>query len=199
MMRVVNEYFTHLLCVFGGFWLGTQSQPGMYECWIKHSSNAVTKTLSSPVNHIKKEANQCAGQRNTSYDLNLSLWFTRCVVEELFRLYWSHVWRYIGYVVWVYGYGWGQRRSIPCISNIHLLSCYCLQVPSQPFSSSVDHILCCLLTPSVSGAAYMYLARKPAGTFWCMVHHTCFNHSVSQTPPRRGLLQHITEYTQLVI
>lgn len=36
---------------------------------------------------------------------------------------------------------------------------------SSAFQPSVDHILCCLLAPSVSGAAYMYLVWKPAGMF----------------------------------
>lgn len=119
------------------------------------------------------------------------------------------LWNYLGctpamseglcYVVCVYGYRRGHLRSILCISNSHLQYCYCLQGFSAAFQPSADHILCRLLTLSVARAAYTYLARKPAGTFWCMVHHTCFNHSVSQTPPRRGLLQHITKNTQLVI
>ena len=30
MRRVVNEYFTHLLCLVSGFWLGIQSQTGAH-------------------------------------------------------------------------------------------------------------------------------------------------------------------------
>lgn len=93
----------------------------------------------------------------------------------------------------------GQHRSIPDISNIHLPCCYCLQVPPQPSNpqrttSSAVHSLRVwlqLLTGLLWGS--------PAGCFWCMVHHTCLNHSVSETPPGRRLLQHITECTQLVI
>lgn len=110
--------------------------------------------------------------KKPSHDLNLCLCFTYCVVVGLFRLYLSHVWRCIGYVVWVYGYGWGQLRSIPCISNIHLLSCYCLQVPPQPFipqwstSSAV-----CSLWVSVEPLTCI-LWGNPQGCFdaWFIIH-----------------------------
>lgn len=133
-----------------------------------------------------------------SQELNSSPGLT-CCLPELFQraLRWclrvvlchAGIWMRLG----------GQHRSIPYICHIHLPYCYCLQVPPQPFnprrttSAAVRSLRVSLrlLTRTLWGS--------PPGPFWCTVHHTCFNHSVSQTPPGRRLLQHITEYTQLVI
>jgi len=118
--------------------------------------------------HKDGNTHQCRPKK-PSTDLNLS---SHCVVVVLFRLHWSHVWRYIGDVVWVYGYGWGQPRSILCISKIHLLSCYCLQVPPQPFNpqwttSSAVYWL------RVSEEPLTWILRgSPQGRFdaWFIVH-----------------------------
>lgn len=178
MKRVVNEYFRHLLCVFGGFWLGTQSHTAMYECWIKHSSHAVTKTLSSPVNHTWKweQANAQATEAK--------LWFE---LQSLVYV-WDRLVCLSGCICAVYLSRWiGSARVGPFT--------YLVIVYKLPW---VDHPL--LFPGSKCQQSCLHVSCKDARRdAWCMVHHTCFNHSVSQTPPRWGLLQHITEYTQLVI
>lgn len=46
---------SHTCCVsLVGFDWGPSPSLAMYECWIKHSSNAVTKTLSSPVSRTER-------------------------------------------------------------------------------------------------------------------------------------------------
>lgn len=109
--------------------------------------------------------------KEPSHELNLSLWFTYCVVVELFRLHCSHVWGF-WYVVWVYGYGWGHLRSIPYISNIHLLYCYCLQVPPQPFNPQwTTSSAVCSLRVSLELLTCI-LQGSPQGRFdaWFIIH-----------------------------
>lgn len=169
MKRVLDEYFTHLLCVFGGFWLGTQSQPGKHECRIKHSSNAVTKKLYPLLSTTHKDGNTSCRAREAQSGFE----------PEPFVLWWN----YLGCsglmsegvqvtVVWVYRYGWDQFGSTLCISKILLLSCYCLQVPHQPFnpqqtSSSAVFWLRVSVQPLTC-----FLQRSPRGRFdaWFTVH-----------------------------
>lgn len=83
----------------------------------------------------------------------------------------------------------------------YLLSLATLGGPHPPLLSSLTvspELLTCIWRAGWRGGGGRRSGARRE-VFWCMVHHTCFNHSVSQTAPRRGLLQHITEYTQLVI
>lgn len=60
----------------------------------------------------------------------------------------------------------GQQRSIPYISNIRLLYCYCLQVPPQPFNPQRTTSSAGRFPPSVAAAASTNLVRKPTRAFF---------------------------------
>lgn len=70
------------MCVVG-FDSGPDPRLGKYECRIKHSSNAVTKTLSSLLSAAHEDGNRQAEEAGFEPQ--------DCMLEELFRPPWTHV------------------------------------------------------------------------------------------------------------
>lgn len=83
---------SHTCCVsLVGFDWGPNPSPGCMNVGL-NIHQMLSQKLYPLLSTTHKDGSMASCRpKKPSHDLNLSLWFTYCVIVELFRLHWSHV------------------------------------------------------------------------------------------------------------